>query len=240
MNKFSQSHAVQIGTAYREILSKGLKASGGRIFEVVGVSKTFPVDTILAAYQAGIRNFGENYADELLMKASSPSLRFDQEPIKWHFLGAIQSRWINKLAEYVSVWHSVSRAKEIEQIAKVSPGAEIFIQVDFSNAKGRNGIGLDDAEGLVNLSRENGLRLLGLMVVPPLVDRISLGHIFSAVNDERLRLGLCGCSMGMSDDFELALAMGSTHIRVGRVLFGNRSNAVILGSNINKSQGGPR
>lgn len=240
MNEFSQSHAAQISTAYRDILSRGLKASGGRIFEVVGVSKTFPVDTILAAYQAGIRNFGENYADELLMKASSPSLWFEEDPIRWHFIGAIQSRGINKLAKYVSVWHSVSRAKEIEKIAKVSPGAEIFIQVDFSNAKERNGIRLDDAEGLVNLSREDGLRSLGLMVVPPLVDRISSAHIFSAVNDERLRLGLHGCSMGTSDDFELALAMGSTHIRVGRVLFGNRSTAAILGSNVNKSQGGPR
>ena len=241
MNRLSLGSAAQINSAYRSVLARGLRASGGRPFETIGVTKTIPIDLVSAGYQAGIRSFGENYADELLEKASSPLLANDEDPIRWHFIGAIQSRKIAKLARYVSVWHSVARAKEIDRIAESAPNAEIFIQVNFSG-KGegnRNGVPIDAAEELVNLGKASGLTVLGLMVVPPQVDQISLGDIFTAVNDERLRLGLQGCSMGMSQDFELALAKGSTHIRLGRVLFGDRSALGILESKEHLGQGGP-
>lgn len=239
MNRLGNGLATQISSAYREVLSRGLRASEGRAFETIGVTKTCPIETVSAGYQAGLRNFGENYADELLEKASSPVLAYGDDPIRWHFIGAIQSRKIAKLARYVSVWHSVARAKEIRRIAEITPNAEVFIQVNFSAKTERNGVRIGEAEELVNLGKASGLQVLGLMVVPPLTDHISLGNIFTAVNDERLRLGLQGCSMGMSDDFELALAKGSTHIRVGRVLFGDRGATSILGSEQNIGQGGP-
>ncbi|MDA8271678.1 MAG: YggS family pyridoxal phosphate-dependent enzyme [Actinomycetota bacterium] len=237
MSQTDDSSTSRIRAAYQDVLSRGLKASKGRPFEVVGVTKTLPVETVAAAYRAGLRNFGENYADELIAKASHPSLIFTDDPIRWHFIGAIQSRKIHKLADLVAVWHSVSREKEIELIAKLSPAVAVFIQVDFSENEQRNGVRLVEAAGLVNLCRERDLRVIGLMVVPPLVDPESLGKIFTEVNAERLRLGLQGCSMGMSDDFELALARGSTHIRVGTVLFGARNKTELLGSKI--VQGGP-
>ncbi len=237
MSPVGNSLSSQVASAYGDIVARGLRSTNGRPFEVIGVTKTFAVEIVQAGYEAGIRSFGENYADELISKASHSSLIFADDPIKWHFVGAIQSKKISKLAEHVSVWHSVAREKEIERIAEVSPNAEIFIQVNFSDALQRNGVRPPDAEGLVNLGREAGLQVIGLMVVPPIVNQDLLGKIFTAVNDERLRLGLRGCSMGMSDDFELALAKGSTHIRVGRALFGNRGSTGMLGSN--RGQGGP-
>lgn len=237
MTGTDKSLAARIRSEYRLVRERGLRASAGRSFEIVAVTKTLPVETILAGYEAGIRDFGENYADELIGKASNPSLVFADDPIRWHFIGAIQSRKVAGLAEHVSVWHSVCREKEIERIARASPGAEIFVQVNFSDAEQRNGVRLPEAAGLVNLGIERGLKVLGLMVVPPMVEQALLGEIFTAVNEERLRLGLECCSMGMSDDYELALSKGSTHIRVGSAIFGKRSSSATLGSKSN--QGGP-
>lgn len=227
----------RIGSCYQDVISRGLVASEGRSFEIVGVTKTLPVSTVLAGYHAGLRNFGENYATELISKASDPSLVFREDPLIWHFIGSIQSRTIRKLADHVSVWHSVCREKEVEGIAEFSPKASVFVQVNFSQGQHRNGVSLGEASELVNLCIEKGLQVLGLMVVPPIVDREKLKDIFVAVNLERLRLGLPGCSMGMSDDFELALSSGSTHIRLGRILFGDRGETGLLGPNL--GQGGP-
>lgn len=221
------------------IRERGLKASRGRDFQIIGVTKTFPVQRVLDGYRAGLRDFGENYADELAAKASSPELNFPGDPIRWHFLGAVQSRKIRVLAPLVSVWHSVSRPKEIVRISTASPGAAIFVQVDFSHSQQRSGASLDSVEELVNLGRGRGLNVLGLMVVPPLVSPRETEEIFRTVEHERLRLALKASSMGMSDDYEMALSSGSTHIRIGRALFGDRnaSGARIEGSKL--GQGGP-
>lgn len=240
MNIRETPRFLEIDAAYREIMEKGLAASGGRPFQVIGVTKTFTVDTVRCGYEAGLRNFGENYADELIAKASDPALTFHDDPIRWHFIGKIQSRKISKLARYVSIWHSVSRAKEVEQIASICPGAEIFIQVRFDCDPQRNGIRLEEVGELVSLGKDKGLKVLGLMLVPPLVDNSTLAAMFALVQKERLRLGLSGASMGMSDDYELALSKGSTHIRVGRVLFGSRYSGIGLGAlGSNRGQGGP-
>lgn len=221
---------------YDQIIQRGLEASGGRTFKVIGVSKTFAVSTLLAGYRAGLRDFGENYGDELVAKASHHSLMFDDDPIRWHFIGAIQSRKIAKLAPYVSVWHSVARAKEIDMISSLSSDSSIFIQVKMDNSPERNGVPLEVAHELVEHGRKSGITVLGLMVVPPVVDDDKLAEIFSAVNSERIRLKMDYCSMGMSEDFEVALKHGATHIRVGRALFGSRVNTVLSRE---LGQGGP-
>lgn len=227
----------KIYQSYREVIARGLVASDGRPFQVIGVTKTLPPELISEGYQCGIRDFGENYADELIEKASHRSLIFDVDSIRWHFIGAIQSRKIAKLASFVSVWHSVARAKEVEIIASEAPRAQIFIQVKMDDQEHRNGVSLGGAADLVDLAKERNLQVLGLMVVPPLVKRKKLEEIFAAVNSERIRLGLECSSMGMSSDFELALSRGSTHIRVGTSIFGGRDR-ISLGSNL--GQGGPR
>ncbi len=225
-----------IRTSLEMIIERGLEASGGRRFEIVGVSKTFPVSTLLDGYRAGLRDFGENYGDELIEKASHHSLIFSDDPIRWHFIGAIQSRKIAKLARYVSIWHSVARTKEIDMISALAPDSSIFIQVKMDNSPERNGVPLKAAHELVDHGLKSGLKVLGLMVVPPVVDDDKLAEIFSAVNSARIELKLDYCSMGMSEDFELALKNGATHIRVGRALFGTR-----VGSGFSRElgQGGP-
>lgn len=236
MSEVSQ-FSSEIYQSYQGIIARGLAASKGRSFQIVAVTKTLPTEVIREGYECGIRDFGENYADELIEKASHPSLTFDVGSPRWHFIGAIQSRKIAKLAAFVSVWHSVSRVKEIEIISSEAPGAQIFIQVKMDVQEHRNGVSLGAAEDLVDLAKERGLDVLGLMVVPPLEKQRVLEEIFDAVNSERIRLGLEYSSMGMSNDFELALSRGSTHIRVGTAIFGGRDGNS-LGSNL--GQGGPR
>lgn len=228
--------AIEIEKSYNDIKAKGLLASSGRPFTIVAISKTFGYEMVEQAYLAGLRDFGENYADELLIKAQSSHLLFREDPIRWHYVGAIQSRSIAKLAPFVSVWHSVARSKEIELISKVSPGARIFIQIKYGEAQERNGISLERASELVSLGVDKGLSVLGLMVVPPVSDYSMVEKVFIDVNSERQRLGLPFASMGMSEDFELALSCGSTHIRIGRALFGSRSDS----NRPVKGQGGPR
>lgn len=236
MNAESQMEPSAIWSNYQAIRERGLVASGGREFKIIAVSKTFAREVIGSAYQAGIRDFGENYADELLDKASHDSLIFGCDPIRWHFVGSIQSRKVAKIAKYVSVWHSVARKKEIDLISNYSDGAQIFIQVRFDKSDNRNGVTLEEAEELVEYGIGKQMKVLGLMTVPPLVDRDQLGRIFESVDAERARLALDYSSMGMSEDFDLALRHGATHVRIGRAIFGSRLNAD-LGSEL--GQGGP-
>lgn len=235
MSSFSVT-PTSVRNNYEEILRRGLVASGGRKFEIIAISKTFTPEAVACAYQAGLRDFGENYADELIEKSSHDSLMFGDDPLRWHFVGSIQSRKVKKLARYVSIWHSVARKKEIDLISNHSVGARIFVQVRFDQSDIRNGVAIGEAEELVNYGRENGLKVLGLMTVPPIVDSERLSRIFESVNAERERLKLDYCSMGMSEDFELALRSGATHVRIGRAIFGRRLN-VDLGSGL--GQGGP-
>ncbi|MGH9182174.1 MAG: alanine racemase, partial [Acidimicrobiales bacterium] len=165
-----------------------------------------------------VEDFGENYASELLGKAAAVR-RQGSDACRWHFLGAVQRRKVAGLAPVVSSWQSVDRLAAGAEIARRAPGARVFVQVDATGRPGRNGCAIDGVAALVGGLCDLGLEVTGLMTVP---DPAAAGATYRQVARLGRNLGLPELSMGMSDDLEVAVAEGSTMVRVGRALFGPR------------------
>jgi len=184
---------------------------------IVAVTKGFGSEAVEAALEAGCRDIGENYADELIAKVGEDSAA------RVHFLGPVQRNKIPRLAAVVDVWQGVDREEEALAIASRAPGAELLVQVNLSppGLEGRAGVQIDAVAGLVERIKEVGPEVLGLMAVgPPPPD--DPAPSFRRVAEMARSLGLPEVSMGMSDDLEAAVAAGSTMVRVGKALFGNR------------------
>ncbi len=197
---------------------------------VVAVTKGFGADAVRAALRAGLGDVGENYAQELLAKdeAVRTARRGDSsdespvEPeVRWHFLGAVQRNKVAALAPVVSCWQAVARAVEGEAIARRRPGAVVLVEVDTTEDPGRNGCSPEQVPALVAELRAAHLDVRGLMTVGP-TDPEGARRAFRSVRALADELGLPERSMGMSDDLELAVVEGSTMVRVGRALFGDR------------------
>jgi PLP dependent protein len=184
---------------------------------VVAVTKAFGAPMVRAASAAGLDAVGENYLDELSAKRAATS----DVPVRWHFLGALQSNKIAQLVTLADVLCSVSRDKEIDKIAS-SGGAVVYVQVDCTGAPTRNGAAPGDVAGLVQRARECGLDVRGLMTVAP-NDVRGAREAFHTTSELADELGLVERSMGMSDDLEIACEFGTTEVRVGRALFGPRT-----------------
>lgn len=205
-------------------------AAGGDLGRVtiVAVTKGFGPEAPRAAVRAGIGDIGENYAVELIAKAAQIAEDGGAE-VRWHFLGALQRNKIGRLAPVVACWQSVSRAEEAVAIARASARPEIFVEVDVSDSPGRPGCTPAAAPGLVAAAADAGCRVRGLMTVAPLAggsgsqggDRTAR-EAFETVARLATELGLNELSMGMSGDLEAAVKAGSTMVRVGTALFGER------------------
>jgi PLP dependent protein len=205
-----------------------IERAGGdpSVVRVVGVTKGFGPDAVRAALGVGLRDIGENYAAELLAKAKAVEAGAGGSsggPV-WHFLGAIQRNKVAALAEVVGVWQSVARAVEGERIARFAPGAAVLVQVDITGLPGRNGCRPGDVADLVGRLRSLALDVVGLMTVAA-PGREAAASAFGEVARLADQLGLRERSMGMSDDLEEAVAAGSTMVRIGRALFGERAPA---------------
>jgi hypothetical protein len=189
---------------------------------VVAVTKGFGPEAVIAARDAGLHDIGENYANELVEKASVvESDRSTPSPLRWHFLGAIQRNKVARLAAVVGVWQSVSRAEEGARIARFSPGATVLVEVDTTGLSGRNGCPPDGVRALVGRLRDDDLDVRGLMTVAaPGPEAASAA--FATVRSLADELGLEERSMGMTDDLEAAVRAGTTMVRIGRALFGER------------------
>ncbi len=185
---------------------------------MVAVTKGFGHAYAHAAVEAGLFDLGENYAQELMAKA--PALAVAGVRPRWHFLGAIQRNKVPALAPLVSCWQSVARPEEGAAIAKRRPGAQVLVEVDVSGDPGRNGCAPEAVAGLVSSLAAEGLDVVGLMVVAP--HGAPARPAFRVVRDLADRLGLAERSMGMTDDLEDAVREGTTMVRVGRALFGER------------------
>lgn len=187
--------------------------------EVVAVTKGFGVDTVAMALATGLDHIGENYAAELITKA-------DRHPDAcWHFLGPLQRNKAARLAPLVSVWEAVDRPEAADAIAARAPGAAVYIQVNGTGEPTKAGCAPGDADRLVGHSADAGLEVRGLMTIGPAGDREGARACFKLVAGLSRSLGLRSLSMGMSDDFDLAVDEGSTTIRLGRTLFGPRPNS---------------
>ncbi len=190
--------------------------------DIVAVTKGFDESAVAAAVAAGCTAIGENYAQELLSKRTA----IEALGARVHFIGQLQSNKVRLIADLVSVWETLDRRSVIAEVAKRAPGARVLLQVNTTGESGKGGCAPADVEPLVDLARESGLAVDGLMTVgptgrPPAAARAGFDVVRSLVD----RLGLSSCSMGMTADLEVAVAAGATHVRLGSALFGPRPRA---------------
>jgi hypothetical protein len=218
---------ARVAALRRRIEDAGRDPAGVR---VVAVTKGFAAGAVEAARAAGLYDIGENYADEFLAKvrdmapASGGASNADEgsPPTRWHYLGAIQRRRVRMLAPVVSCWQTVCRVSEGEAIAARAAGATVFVEVETTGIPGRNGCAPSEVPALVTSLRGAGLDVRGLMTVAPPGPPEESRPSFRITAELARELGLPEVSMGMTDDLEVALSEGSTMLRVGRALFGER------------------
>jgi pyridoxal phosphate enzyme (YggS family) len=181
---------------------------------LIGATKTVDAARVRDALAAGVTDLGENRAQELLEKAPLvPGAR-------WHFIGRLQRNKVRALAPWVTLWHSVDREAAGAEIARRAPGAGVLVEVNLAREPEKGGCEPDAAQGLVERLRDAGLRVEGLMTVPPAAS--DPRPWFAALRDLGGEVGVRELSMGMTEDFEVAVEEGATMVRVGRALFGDR------------------
>jgi pyridoxal phosphate enzyme (YggS family) len=189
---------------------------------LVAVSKTHPASAVREAAEAGASDFGENYAQELAEKHQQlPALR-------WHFIGRLQSNKAKQVAGNVVLVHAVETASLAKELGKRSPMVQpILISVNLGGEASKGGVTGDAAETLARiLVAVPNVRLDGLMTMPP--PDVDPRPIFEELRTLRDRLRdalgepLPVLSMGMSSDYDVAIACGATHVRIGTAIFGSR------------------
>lgn len=199
-----------------------IRAVGGDAdaIRIVAVTKGFGAEEVGSAHAAGLADLGENYAQELVAKAAAAP-----PGVEWHFLGPIQRNKLARLAPLVSCWHGVDREAAIDALASRRAGATVLLQINATGDPGKHGCEPDALPALAERCQERGLDLRGVMVVGPQGDPAGARAAFQSAARWADRLGLPERSMGMSDDFEIAVEEGATMLRLGRALFGPRQPA---------------
>ena len=214
---------------FLELKQKTCNESGRESSEVIviGASKTQSIQSIRQAYEGGITNFGENYLQEAEEKISQlPS------DITWHFIGAIQSKKSKKIARMFDWVHTIDRV-EIAQLLNSARPKEleklnVCVQVNLDREESKSGINLEEVDNfLLEIESLDNLNVRGLMVIPKPKDnerqRLSFKKIKNKFNELKKNYNsLDTLSMGMSADYQEAIAEGSTMIRIGTNLFGPR------------------
>ena len=204
--------------AVRERIASAARVAGRApdAIRLVAATKTQPVDAIAEVIAAGVHDLGENRAQELVAKA--PALA-PLAPV-WHFIGRLQRNKINQLAPWVESWESVDRGDLADALAARVPGAAVLVEVNVAAEAQKDGCSVADAPVLVDQLRVLGIRVDGLMTVAPAEG--DPRPTFARLRELAQRLELVELSMGMSGDFEAAIAEGATRVRIGTGLFGLR------------------
>jgi PLP dependent protein len=225
---------AEVAAAYAAALSRvgAACARAGRDpaqVRLVAVSKTKPLELLRAAYQAGCRDFGENYAQELAQKA--PAMPGD---VRWHFIGHLQTNKAKLIAPHARVVHALDSTRAAEALAKArpkdGPPLEALVQVNLAREPQKAGADPDQAIPLLKeISAIEGLRAVGLMIIPPLSEDPEASRPYfaglRALRDRARQdtgLPLPELSMGMTADAEVAIEEGATLVRIGTAIFGSR------------------
>jgi pyridoxal phosphate enzyme (YggS family) len=189
---------------------------------LIAVTKTFPAAAAEAAIAAGIRDLGENRVQEGREKIARVSGR-----ARWHLIGHLQT---NKARDAVKAFDVIQTVDSLGLAEKISRAAveagktqDVLLQVNIGGEEQKSGAGPDELSRLLGDVRAlDALEVRGLMAIPPIGTQDDAHRHFRALRELRDRLGLAELSMGMTDDFEIAIEEGSTMIRVGRAIFGAR------------------
>ncbi len=196
---------------------------------LIAVAKTFPGDAVAEAFSAGIADIGENYVQEIREK----HVLLGERAIRWHFIGHLQSNKVKIIAPWISCIHSVdslSLGSEIsKQCERLGRRLDVLVEVNTTGERSKFGVVPEETENLVRgLGTFPGIRVAGLMTIGPfLPDPEASRPAFRRLSGLRRRITEEGiplehCSMGMTGDFEVAIAEGATMVRIGTAIFGNR------------------
>lgn len=189
---------------------------------LIAVSKVQPLDRVVTVLEEGHRVFGENYVQEAAAKW--PSLRERFAGVELHMIGPLQTNKAKAAVELFDAIHTVDRPSLAQKLARLAEARgecpELFIQVNTGEEPQKAGILPADTDAFVAACRGLGLPIRGLMCIPPEAEDPAPHFAMLARMAERN--GLTGLSMGMSADFETAIAHGATHVRVGSAIFGAR------------------
>ncbi|PXX43888.1 YggS family pyridoxal phosphate-dependent enzyme [Undibacterium pigrum] len=203
---------------------------------LLAVSKTFPADAVIEAAEAGQHCFGENYLQEALEKMQEVQAKKPQLQLEWHFIGPIQSNKTRPISEHFAWVHSVDREKIAQRLSEQRPAGmpvlNICLQVNISGEASKSGVLPEEAVALAQkIAVLPGLQLRGLMAVPEASDdeqvqRQAFRQLKLLSDDiQAAGISLDTLSMGMSSDMHAAIAEGSTMVRIGTAIFGNRNYA---------------
>ena len=194
---------------------------------LVLASKTQPSDAIRAAYQAGARDFGENYVQEAIAKRADLA---DLSEIRWHLIGHLQSNKAKTAASAFSLIHSLDSVRLAEALARAQPSPRVhaLIEVNLGSEASKTGVAPDSVAAILDAAHGK-IEVDGLMTIPPPASTSEAARpYFARLHELRDRLAthsgyaLSELSMGMTDDFEVAIEEGATIVRIGRAVFGER------------------
>jgi PLP dependent protein len=194
---------------------------------LVLASKTQPSEAIRAAANAGARDFGENYVQEAIAKRAELS---DLTDIRWHLIGHLQTNKAKVAASGFALIHSVDSVRLAEALARAQPSPRVhaLIEVNLGGEASKTGVAPDGVAAILDAARDK-LEIDGLMTIPPPASTAEAARpFFAQLRELRDRLAtqsgyaLSELSMGMTDDFEVAIEEGATIVRIGRAVFGER------------------
>ncbi len=202
--------------------------------KLIAVSKGQPSDSIEQAFSAGLRDFAENYMQEAKTKMQALATL----PLCWHYIGPIQSNKTKSIARHFSWVHSVSRESIAQQLNDARPASmtplNICLQVNLDNEETKSGVSPDEAQALASYVLQlPHLHLHGLMAIPKQqsnehLDYLSFLRLTTLLHtiNQKLNINMTTLSMGMSHDLQAAIRAGSTMVRVGTAIFGERRGSL--------------
>lgn len=208
----------------RTAMADAAKRAQRRIDDIclIAVSKTHDADAIRPLIAAGQRHFGENRVQEA--QGKWPALRAETPGIILHLIGQLQSNKADEAVALFDAIHSLDRSSLVQAIARACDKAgkqpTLFVQVNIGDEEQKGGCATRDLPALLAEAKAAGLTIEGLMAIPPA--NVEPAPYFALLDELATRHGLPLRSMGMSGDYETAIALGATHVRVGTALFGAR------------------
>ncbi len=234
--------------AVRERMARAARRVGRQAEEVtlIAVTKTWPVEIVLRAHHAGLFHVGENRPEELAEKRPMVETSLGAEAMTWHMIGTLQSRKSDLVAAHADVFHALDRLKIANRLSRdleiIGRRLPVFVEVNLSGEASKAGYDCGNWENdatqrallrteLQEVGARPGLSVVGLMTMAPWdAPPEEIRAVFRRTRELRDWLQTespsvvgASLSMGMTDDFELAIEEGATHIRVGRALFGERT-----------------
>jgi PLP dependent protein len=198
---------------------------------IVGVSKTHPLETVAAAVEAGMVDLGENRAQEFVPKAVGAEEQ--SVAARWHFIGHLQRNKARQVLPHLYALHSVDSERLIEEITRrwesgIRPASgeppRCYVEVNVAGEEQKHGSTASDLESLLRAAEASeAIELVGLMTVAPRVaDPEEVRPVFRKLRELAAAHGVSGLSMGMTEDYGVAIEEGATVVRIGRAIFGER------------------